>query len=120
MKAIRNIDLTQTGALRVGDNNMFELIDSEDRKELTAIIRSAKENDLEIVAVQDFKTGEWSPQITILGTYDNEGKLKREPITLYAPGGFDSAIVESWNNDTTFKAKKDINIYGRPQFFLFH
>lgn len=112
MKAIRNIDLTQTGALRVGDNNMFELIDSEDRKELTAIIRSAKENDLEIVAVQDFKTGEWSPQITILGTYDNEGKLKREPITLYAPGGFDSAIVESWNNDTTFKAKKDINIYG--------
>ena len=112
MKAIRNIDLTQTGALRVGDNNMFESIDSEDRKELTAIIRSAKENDLEIVAVQDFKTGEWSPQITILGTYDNEGKLKREPITLYAPGGFDSAIVESWNNDTTFKAKKDINIYG--------
>lgn len=112
MKAIRNIDLTQTGALRVGDNNMFEPIDSEDRKELTAIIRSAKENDLEIVAVQDFKTGEWSPQITILGTYDNEGKLKREPITLYAPGGFDGAIVESWNNDTTFKAKKDINIYG--------
>ena len=112
MKAIRNIDLTQTGALRVGDNNMFEPIDSEDRKELTAIIRSAKENDLEIVAVQDFKTGEWSPQITILGTYNNEGKLKREPITLYAPGGFDSAIVESWNNDTTFKAKKDINIYG--------
>ena len=112
MKAIRNIDLTQTGALRVGDNNMFEPIDSEDRKELTAIIRSAKENDLEIVAVQDFKTGEWSPQITILGTYDNEGKLKREPITLYVPGGFDSAIVESWNNDTTFKAKKDINIYG--------
>lgn len=112
MKAIRNIDLTQTGALRIGDNNMFEPIDSEDRKELTAIIRSAKENDLEIVAVQDFKTGEWSPQITILGTYDNEGKLKREPITLYAPGGFDSAIVESWNNDTTFKAKKDINIYG--------
>lgn len=112
MKAIRNMDLTQTGALRVGDNNMFEPIDSEDRKELTAIIRSAKENDLEIVAVQDFKTGEWSPQITILGTYDNEGKLKREPITLYAPGGFDSAIVESWNNDTTFKAKKDINIYG--------
>ena len=42
MKAIRNIDLTQTGALRVGDNNMFEPIDSEDRKELTAIIRSAK------------------------------------------------------------------------------
>lgn len=112
MKAIRNIDLTQTGALRVGDNNMFELIDSEDRKKLTAIIRSAKENELDIVAVQDFKTGEWSPQITILGTYDNEGKLKREPITLYAPGGFDSAIVESWNNDTTFKAKKDINIYG--------
>lgn len=112
MKAIRNIDLTQTGALRVGDNNMFELIDSEDRKELTAIIRSAKKNELDIVAVQDFKTGEWSPQITILGTYDNEGKLKREPITLYAPGGFDSAIVESWNNDTTFKAKKDINIYG--------
>lgn len=112
MKAIRNIDLTQTGALRVGDNNMFEPIDSEDRKELTAIIRSAKEDDLEIVAVQDFKTGEWSPQITILGTYDKEGKLKREPITLYAPGGFDSAIVESWNNDTTFKAKKDINIYG--------
>lgn len=112
MKAIRNIDLTQTGALRVGDNNMFEPIDSEDRKELTAIIRSAKENELDIVAVQDFKTGEWSPQITILGTYDNEGKLKREPITLYAPRGFDSAIVESWNNDTTFKAKKDINIYG--------
>lgn len=112
MKAIRNIDLTQTGALLVGDNNMFENIDSEKRKELTAIIRSAKENDLEIVAVQDFKTGEWSPQITILGSYNDEGKLKREPITLYAPGGFDSAIVESWNNDTTFKAKKDINIYG--------
>ena len=112
MKAIRNIDLTQTGALLVGDNNMFENIDSERRKELTAIIRSAKENDLEIVAVQDFKTGEWSPQITILGKYDDKGKVVRDPITLYAPGGFDSAIVESWNNDTTFKAKKDINIYG--------
>ena len=45
MAAIQGIDLTQTGALVVGDNNMFENVSSEDRKILTARLRSAKPQD---------------------------------------------------------------------------
>lgn len=111
MAAIQGIDLTQTGALVVGDNNMFENVSSEDRKILTARLRSAKPQDISVMAVQDPQTGQWSPQITIRGEYEGD-KEKHAPVTLYAPGGFNSAAVESWNRDTTFKAKNDVNVYG--------
>lgn len=111
MAAIQGIDLTQTGALVVGDNNMFENVSSEDRKILTARLRSAKPQDISVMAVQDPRTGQWSPQITIRGEYEGS-KEKYAPVTLYAPGGFNSAAVDSWNRDTTFKAKNDVNIYG--------
>ena len=109
MKAISNIDLTQTGALVVGKNGMFEEVDSKERQILTARIRSAKPNDIEVVAVQDPQTGQWSPQITLKGSYEGD-KEKYAPVTLYAPGGFDSSIVESWNRDTTFRAMNDVNV----------
>ena len=111
MAAIQGIDLTQTGALVVGKNNMFENVSSEERKILTARLRSAKPQDISVMAVQDPQTGQWSPQITIRGSYEGD-KEKYAPVTLYAPGGFNSAAVDSWNRDTTFKAKNDINIYG--------
>lgn len=111
MQALKGIDLVQTGALMVGKNNMFENISSEERQALTARLRSAKDTDIEVLAVQDPKTGEWSPQITIRGDYEGD-KEKTAPVTFYAPGGFDSAAVDSWNRDTTFKAKNDVNVYG--------
>ena len=110
-KAASNIDLVQTGAFELDKNNTFKEVDTERRKELTALLRSAKEDDLEIVAIQDPKSGNWGAQITIKGTIDETGKMKREPITFYSPGGIDSKIYESWNNDTKFRAKNDINKY---------
>lgn len=108
LNAIRGIDLTQTGAYLVGDNNMYESIDSEKRKELTTLLRNAKDTDVDILALQDPKSGQWSPLITVRsGTGE---KVKSE--TFYAPGGFNSVAVESWNKDTTFRAKNYINVYG--------
>ena len=108
LNAIRGIDLTQTGAYLVGDNNMYESIDSEKRKELTTLLRNAKDTDIDILAIQDPKSGQWSPLITVRsGTGE---KVKSE--TFYAPGGFNSVTVESWNKDTTFRAKNYINVYG--------
>lgn len=108
LNAIKGIDLTQTGAYLVGDNNMYESIDSEKRKELTTLLRNAKDTDVDILALQDPKSGQWSPLITVRsGTGE---KIKSE--TFYAPGGFNSAAVESWNKDTYYRAKNYVNVYG--------
>ena len=108
LNAIRGIDLTQTGAYLVGDSNMYETVDSEKRKELTTLLRNAKDTDVDILAIQDPKTGQWSPLITVRSGTGKD--IKSE--TFYAPGGFNSSAVESWNSDTTFRAKNYINVYG--------
>lgn len=110
-KSTSQIDLVQTGAYMLNKNNTLQEIDSNDRKKLTALLRSSKQGDLDIVAIQDPNTGNWGAQVTIKGTTDEEGEVKREPITFYVPGGINSQIYESWNNDTSFKAKNDINKY---------
>lgn len=110
-KSTSQIDLVQTGAYMLNKNNTLQEINSNDRKKLTALLRSSKQGDLDIAAIQDPNTGNWGAQVTIKGTTDEDGKVKREPITFYIPGGIDSQIYESWNNDTSFKAKNDINKY---------
>lgn len=110
-KSASQIDLVQTGAYMLNKNNTLQEINSNDRKKLTALLRSSKQGDLDIVAIQDPNTGNWGAQVTIKGTTDEDGKVKREPITFYVPGGIDSQIYESWNNDTSFRAKNDINKY---------
>lgn len=110
--ATKFIDLTQTGAYAVGDNNVMSNIDSGKRKEYTNILRSGKYQDISISLLQDPKSGRWGPLITINGYYDNEGELKREPITFYAPDGYESDVTDSWNKDTTFRAKNDVNVYS--------
>ena len=106
-----NIDLVQTGAFVVGDDNTLREVSSNERKEYTGLLRSAKDNDLTITAIQDPKSGNWGAQITIKGTTDESGDINRKPITLYVPGGINSQVYDSWNRDTTFRAKNDINTY---------
>ena len=110
-KSTSHIDLVQTGAYKLDKNNTLIEIDSEDRKKLTGLLRSSKLGDLDIAAIQDPNTGNWGAQVTIKGTTNEDGELKREPITFYIPGGIDSQLYESWNNDTSFRAKNDINKY---------
>ena len=110
-KSTSHIDLVQTGAYKLDENNTLIEIDSEDRKKLTGLLRSSKLGDLDIAAIQDPNTGNWGAQVTIKGTIDENGDIKREPITFYIPGGINSQLYESWNNDTSFKAKNDINKY---------
>ena len=110
-KGATGADLVQTGAFELDKDNTLKEINSERRKELTTLLRNATQKDLEIAAIQDPKTGNWGAQITIKGVTDENGKIKREPITFYIPKGIDSQIYESWNNDTSFKAKNDINKY---------
>lgn len=110
-KSTSQIDLVQTGAYMLNKNNTLQEINSNDRKKLTALLRSSKQGDLDIAAIQDPNTGNWGAQVTIKGTTGEDGEVKREPITFYIPGGIDSQIYESWNNDTSFRAKNDINKY---------
>lgn len=111
-KAASNLDLVQTGAFVLGEDNTLREISSEERKKYTALLRSADSNDLDIVAIQDPKSGNWGTQITIKGYTNDEGKITRDPVTFYVPGGINSQIYESWNRDTNFKAKNDVNTYG--------
>lgn len=99
------IDLTQTSAMIVDPKtNIYRRATSEEAKQYTAQIRNAKDNEIEFVMGQDFETGQWSPFITL--------KVKdEEPVTLYAPGGYDNADIQSWNRDTQFRALNDVGIY---------
>nr|UVX73257.1 MAG: hypothetical protein [Bacteriophage sp.] len=113
MMAIRSgIDLTQGEAYITSENGVFEPMTSKDRKAYTAYLRSAKENEITPTIVRDPKTGDVGVQINIAGYYDTEGKLKREPITLLVgSGAIDSSIIQSWNQDTSWKAAGKVENY---------
>lgn len=113
MMAIRSgIDLTQGEAYITSENGIFEPMTSEDRKAYTAYLRSAKENEIIPTIVRDPKTGDVGVQINIAGYYDTEGKLKREPVTLLVgSGAIDSSIIQSWNQDTSWKAAGKVENY---------
>lgn len=113
MMAIRSgIDLTQGEAYITSENGVFEPMTSEDRKAYTAYLRSAKENEITPTIVRDPKTGDVGVQINIAGYYDTEGKLKREPVTLLVgSGAIDSAVIQSWNQDTAWKAEGKVENY---------
>lgn len=113
MMAIRSgIDLTQGEAYITSENGVFENMTSEDRKAYTAYLRSAKENEITPTIVRDPKTGDVGVQINITGYYDTEGKLKREPVTLLVgSGAIDSAVIQSWNQDTAWKAEGKVENY---------
>lgn len=113
MIAIRSgIDLTQGEAYITSENGIFEPMTSEDRKAYTAYLRSAKENEITPTIVRDPKTGDVGVQINIAGYYDTEGKLKREPITLLVgSGAIDSSIIQSWNQDTSWRAAGKVENY---------
>lgn len=113
MMAIRSgIDLTQGESYITSENGIFEPMSSEDRKAYTAYLRSAKENEITPTIVRDPKTGDVGVQINIAGYYDTEGKLKREPITLLVgSGAIDSSIIQSWNQDTSWRAAGKVENY---------
>lgn len=113
MSAIKaGIDLTQGESYITSENGIFEPMTSEDRKAYTAYLRSAKENEITPTIVRDPKTGDVGVQINIAGYYDTEGKLKREPITLLVGNGaIDSSIIQSWNQDTNWKAAGKVENY---------
>lgn len=113
MMAIRSgIDLTQGEAYITSENGVFENMTSEDRKAYTAYLRSAKKNEIIPTIVRDPKTGDVGIQINIAGYYDTEGKLKREPVTLLVgSGAIDSAVIQSWNQDTAWKAEGKVENY---------
>lgn len=113
MSAIKaGIDLTQGEAYITSENGVFEPMTSEDRKAYTAYLRSAKDNEITPTIVRDPKTGDVGVQINIAGYYDTEGKLKREPITLLVgSGAIDSSIIQSWNQDTSWKAAGKVENY---------
>lgn len=113
MMAIRSgIDLTQGEAYITSENGIFEPMNSEDRKAYTAYLRSAKENEITPTIVRDPKTGDVGVQINIAGYYDTEGKIKREPITLLVgSGAIDSSIIQSWNQDTSWRAAGKVENY---------
>lgn len=113
MMAIRSgIDLTQGEAYITSENGVFEPMTSKDRKAYTAYLRSAKENEITPTIVRDPKTGDVGVQINIAGYYDTEGKLEREPITLLVgSGAIDSSIIQSWNQDTNWRAAGKVENY---------
>lgn len=113
MSAIKaGIDLTQGETYITSENGVFEPMTSEDRKAYTAYLRSAKENEITPTIVRDPKTGDVGIQINIAGYYDTKGKLKREPISLLVgSGAIDSSIIQSWNQDTSWKAAGKVENY---------
>lgn len=113
MRAIKaGIDLTQGEAYIISENGVFEPMTSEDRKAYTAYLRSAKENEITPTIVRDPKTSDVGVQINIASYYDTKGKLKREPITLLVgSGAIDSSIIQSWNQDTSWKAAGKVENY---------
>lgn len=113
MSAIKaGIDLTQGEAYITSENGIYELMTSEDRKAYTAYLRSAKDNEITPTVVRDPKTGDVGIQINIAGYYDTEGKLKREPISLLVgSGAIDSAVIQSWNQDTSWRAAGKVENY---------
>lgn len=105
------IDLTQGEAYITSENGIFEPMTSEDKKLIQLILEVLK-NEITPTIVRDPKTGDVGVQINIAGYYDTEGKLKREPITLLVgSGAIDSSIIQSWNQDTSWRAAGKVENY---------
>lgn len=113
MSAIKaGIDLTQGESYITSENGIFEPMSSEDKKAYTAYLRSAKENEITPTIIRDPKTGDVGIQINIAGYYDTKGKLKRKPITLLVgSSAIDSSIIQSWNQDTSWRAAGKVENY---------
>lgn len=108
---IHGIDLVQDGCYVLGDNNTFSIPSTEDRMDYTKRLHSLKENEYSDAAIQDPRTGNWALQVTLLGKTDDKGNIKKDPVTLIIPN-LKNSTYESWNNNTTFRAKNDINVLG--------
>lgn len=104
---LRNISLVQTGAYTV-EGDTFKPIDTDTRKELTSILRNYKYDDAVPVAVQDPQTGRWGIQVSVIDPTDEDKK----PTTIFIPDAGDDILFASWNNNSTFMAKHDLNTYA--------
>lgn len=108
--AVRSFSPIQHGLYRVGDNGTFEKVSSGDRLEYSNRLKNVNPDNLVMAAMQDPSTGNWGIQVIIPGKTNEKGEITSEPITVFMPD-VDSKIYESWNNDSTFKAKNEINKY---------
>lgn len=100
--ATKGMDLVQLGGYILNKDNKFVEMTTKERLELTTYLRNAKDKDIEVNTVWDAASESgWSPHITIKG--------EDKPITIIVPGGLQSEITDSWNNNTTFAAKNIIN-----------
>lgn len=105
---INNLDLTQTGGMIINEDNISTPLSNTEAKEVTAMLRTAKPADVNVNLIWDYNNNSWAQNITIRGS-DTANK-EREPITFTAPA-VDSATVQAWNRNTTFRAKSDVNKY---------
>ena len=108
-----SIDFTQHGGYIVDPKtNTYRKMTSEEAKEFTVKLRKANDNDVKFVMGQDFETAQWSPFITLqLDSKDNKYNDFDGVVSMYAPGGYDNADIQSWNRDTRFRALNDIGVY---------
>lgn len=104
---LRNVSLVQTGAYKV-DGDTFVPISTDERKELTANLRNYKYDDAVPVAVQDPQTGRWGIQVSVIDPTDENKK----PTTIFIPDAGDDILYASWNNNSTFMARNDLNTYA--------
>lgn len=106
--AVRGFSPVQHGLYVISDNGTFQNVSSADRMTYSNRLKNTKADDLIMLAAQDPKTGNWGIQVTIPGYTDNEGKIKSDPVTVFMPD-ITNSTYESWNADSSFKAKNEIN-----------
>lgn len=111
MMAIRSgIDLTQGEAYITSEMEYLSLCLLKIEKLILLILEVLKKWNYSYYCSWP-KTGDVGVQINIAGYYDTEGKLKREPITLLVgSGAIDSSIIQSWNQDTSWRAAGKVEI----------
>lgn len=110
LRALQNIDLVQSGALVVNDVNQYERMDSKDRLKWQNRLRDQKNTTIsDPQMIFDPNTQQWSPMFNV--TYKTDNKGKYETVTIYVPGAYQSKINNSWNNNTSFIAKNDVNTH---------
>lgn len=106
-EALQSLDLVQSGAYKVDDNNNFSRISTEERKIIQGKMRSAKAEISNPNLVQNPKTGRWGPSFNV--TYKDGDDYKT--VSVYVPDGLNSATFEKWNRDTNLRAKNRISRY---------
>lgn len=107
-RALQSIDMVQTGAYIVDENNALEPMDTEDRKLYTGKLRMAKDSDVTgRCLVQDPQTGKWGVQFNINYKEKKEDKM----ITVFVPNAGNNIVNSAWNNDSALLAKNDVNVY---------